>query len=300
MTSKFTGPNTESVRAFAGHFCGRGSPAFPERVLAIARLGGGEGASIPALQRAILADPAMAEGVQHAASRRYFNPAGHSLSTVNRIIAQLGFATVRRLALTAVFLNQFLAGPRRERLRLDLALSLHTACQAYRLAVHFSDHDPDEIYVSALLARIGALAFWMSREERAVRLAALEPAPGTPPEHAEREVLGFTLDDLTAQLNRDWRVSPLLEMLLGGSAAAHTRARYLYHGLRLAQALAAGAAQAEVAIAEAAQSLAMTRQELLVMVRQAIEEAQEMCQMSRDESLSRAIPRESALASLGA
>ncbi|MEK6770484.1 MAG: HDOD domain-containing protein [Pseudomonadota bacterium] len=299
MTSKASGRNSNPVRVFAGHLCGHEIPGFADRVLAISRLSGGDSASIPTLLRTILADPAMTAGVLHAAGRAYFNPSGHSISTVNQAITQLGFATVQRLAVSAGFLDQFLRGPRRERLRGELALCLHIACQAHRLAAHFTDHDPDEIYTSALLARIGVLAFWASREERATQLATLEQRPGMTAEHAEREVLGFTLNDLTAQLNRDWRVSPLLEMLLDGTAVAHTRARYLYHGYRLAQALMAGTTQPATAIAEAAQSLAISREELALLARQAAEESCELCRMSRDEILSRAIPSEAVLASLG-
>ncbi len=300
MTSKASGRNSNPVRVFAGHLCGREMPAFPERVLAIARLSGSDSASAPTLLRAILADPAMTAGVLHVARRAVFNPSGLSISTVNQAITHLGFNTVQRLAVSAGFLDQFLRGPRRERLRGELALCLHTACQAYRLAAHFTDHDPDEIYVAALLARIGALAFWTSREERATRLATFEQRPGMTTEHAEREVLGFTLNELTAQINRDWRVSPLLEMLLAGTAAAHTRARYLYHGYRLAPALMAGAVQPASTIAEAAQALAISREELVSLARQAAEEARELCQLSGDEALSRAIPTEEVLASLGA
>lgn len=299
MTSTITGRSSDPVQIFAGRLCQRDIPTFPARVLAISRLSGSGSASAPALWRAILADPAMSARVLYAAGRAYFNPSGQAVATVNQAITHLGFSTVRRLAVSAGFLDQFLRGPRRERLRAELVLCLHTACLAYRLATHFTDHDPDEIYLSALLARIGVLAFWTTREERATRLASLEQLPGMTAENAEREVLGFTLNELTAQLNRDWRVSPLLEMLLGGTAAAHTRARYLHHGYRLAQALAAGAAQSATAVAEAAQSLAVSKEELLLLVQQAAEEARELCQVSRDEALSRAIPPEEMLASLG-
>jgi len=300
MTSKVTGRNSDPVRVFAGHLRGHEIKAFPDRVLAISRLAGDDSASTPALLRTILGDPAMTEGVLRAASRAHFNPSGQPLTTVNQAITHLGFCTVQRLAVSAGFLDQFLRGPRRERLRGELALCLHTACQAHRLAGHFTDHDPDEIYVSALLARIGVLAFWVSREEHATRLATFEQRSGMTAERAEREVLGFTLNDLTVQLNRDWRVSPLLEMLLGGTAVAHTRARYLYHGYRLAQALTAGAATSATAIAEAAQALAISEEELLLLVRQAADEARELCLIARDEILSRAIPTEEVLASLGA
>jgi HD-like signal output (HDOD) protein len=290
MTSRVSGRVSSPVRVFAGHLCGRELPAFPERVLALARLSGSDRASASTLLRAILADPAISAGVLHVARRAFFNPSGHAISTVNQAITRLGFSTVQRLAVSAGFLDQFLRGPRRERLRGELALCLHTACQARRLAAHFTDHDPDEIYVAALLARIGTLAFWTSREERAARLATLEQRPGMTGEHVEREVLGFTLNELTAQINRDWRVSPLLEMLLAGTAAAHTRARYLYHGYRLAPALTAGGAQPVLAIAEAAQALAISRDELASLARQAVEEAHELCRLSGDEALSRAIP----------
>lgn len=300
MTSRITGRNFDPVQTFAGRLCRRDIPTFTERVLTISRLSRSGSTSAPALWRAILADPAMTAGVLYAAGRAYFNPSGHAISTVNQAIAHIGFCTVQRLAVSAGFIDQFLRGPRRERLRAELALCLHTACLAYRLATHFTDHDPDEIYVSALLARIGVLAFWTTREERATQLATLEQRPGMTAEDAEREVLGFTLNDLTIQLNRDWRVSPLLEMLLGGTAAAHTRARYLYHGYRLAQALVAGAAQSATAIAETAQSLAISREELMLLVQQAAEAARELCHISRDEALPRAIPPEEMLASLGA
>lgn len=299
MTLRVTNRDSNPVQDFAGRLCRRDIPAFPDRVLAIARLSGYTGAGAPALRRAILADPAMTAGVLNVAARTYFNPSGDPITTVSQAITRLGFATVQRLAVTAGFIDQLLRGPRRERLRSELALSLYAACLAYHLAAHFSDRDPGEIHVSALLARIGTLAFWTTREEGATRLATLEQHPGMSAEHAEREVLGFTLNDLTAQLNRDWRMSPLLEMWLGGTAAAHTRARYLFHGYRLAQALSGGECRPASAMAEAAQALAITTDELVLLVQQAAEEARELCHVSRDEALVRAIPSEEMLTSLG-
>lgn len=215
-------------------------PAFAQTAQAIASKAGDAEGSAAELAKLILQDVAMTTRVLRMASSSYFNPAGGRISTVSRAIIVLGFDVVRDLCLSISFVDTFVKGPNRERVAAEMVRSFHAAMQAKSLAEQANEKEAEEVFIATLLYHLGTLAFWCFAERvdpDAVARLNEAMAAGVPPEQAELDTLGFRLQDLTALLNRKWRLSPLLASALDPSAPPTVRTRSIRLGHEVARAL---------------------------------------------------------------
>jgi len=104
---------------------------------------------------------------------------------------------------------------RQDQIDRQLAHAFHTAAQGQALARRQEKLRPEEIFVAGLLSNVGHMAFWARERPESEQLAALYRA-GLEPETAERQVLGFTLKQLTLALADEWRLGGLVSASLRG------------------------------------------------------------------------------------
>lgn len=242
----------------------RDMPAFSRTVASIGVLAGDEKASASSLAAIILQDAALTTKVLKLANSVYFNPARSHISTVSRALVVLGFDVVAGIAVSLVLIDSLLSGGVRERVVTEMARSFHAAVQARTLAAMQGVGNPEEVFISALLARVGEMAFWCFGDEAAQSLdTAL--ATGVPAELAESEVLGFRLRQISVGLAREWRLGALLLNTLergeggGGSEASVTIA----HQFAAAVESGWGSPQARQAIAKMARHAGRSADELM-------------------------------------
>ena len=95
----------------------------------------------------------------------------------------------------------------------NLARAFHAAVQARTIAIRRGLPRPEEVFIAALLTRIGHIAFWCFAGEVGDRLDS-EMLNGESEEQAEIKVLGFGLGRLTLRLSQEWKLSDLLESAL--------------------------------------------------------------------------------------
>jgi HD-like signal output (HDOD) protein len=181
----------------------------------------------------VLQDPGLNARVLQAANSFASNPNRYPINSVSRAVLMLGFGTMRRISLSVALLDAFLRGAHREHVERELARCFHAATQAWAFARHRQDPDPEEIFVAALLHSIGEIAFWISDDAATFDLDTALRKPGVDKARAEREIVGFELSQLTAKLNREWRVSGLLDSSL---SSEDPRARFIQHGYEIADA----------------------------------------------------------------
>ena len=175
-----------------------------------------EDSSSAEIARIILRDSSMTVRVLKLANSSFFNPAGHSSRTITRAVVVLGFDVIKSLCLTVALINALLKdSPQQERVLVLMAQSFHAATQARSLAVACGNRAPEEVYVAALLSRLGEMAFWCFGGDKAKELDELL-CTGVNPAEAELKVLGFRLSRLTRSLNQEWKLSPLLGASLDG------------------------------------------------------------------------------------
>lgn len=193
-------------------------PAFAQTARMIVGCASNDKQSASELAALILQDVSMTARLLRLANSIYFKRSPQRITTVSRAIMVIGFNGVRDLCLSIAIIDTFLHGPHRERVVAEMARSLHAAVQARDLARLMGEKEPEEIFIAALLRRLGRLAFWCFAGEidelAAAELQAAMDSTASSLVALEREHLGFKLDDLTTGLNKAWGLSPLLGDLL--------------------------------------------------------------------------------------
>lgn len=197
-----------------------------------------------------------------------FNPGGSRINTISRAIILLGFNTVRDLCLSIALVDTILSGPNREGAIEQMAIAFHAAMQARKLAELSRLPDTEEIFIATLLSHLGDLALLCARDglgdldqSRLRKARRLEPAER---DLIEREVLGFPVRDLSAALNREWRLSSLLGTVLDGTAPRSARTQVLHFGNALALSMLGGPGNPKLAevLDQVARDLHLDRSQL--------------------------------------
>ena len=213
----------------------REMPVFSHTAQQIAGLAGRDDASIAELVSTILQDAPMTARVLKAANSAYYRPGRGAINTISRAVVVLGLEVVRSLSLSVTLVESFVGGVQRDWAVREMARAFHSAVQAKAFAKSRGDESPEEVYTTALLYRIGHVAFWFFADDIADRLDNALRRPGYSPARAEEEVLGFRLDTLSARLARDWKLGSLLQGALEGDQAAASRVRNVVMGHELAR-----------------------------------------------------------------
>ena len=214
-------------------------PLFAHTARSIASLSTDDEASVHELAQVILGDNAMTARVLRMANSAYYNPLNHRITTVSRAIVLLGFDVVRSIALSISLIDTVLTGGRHDAALGELVKSFHAAIQAKEFASVRKSPNTEEIFIAALLNRLGVVAFWCfpyGRDDALIEAYALTKQP----EDAEKEVLGFTLEQLTLALSKEWQLSSLLMKALSHSDTRNKNILDIERGFRLANSVEQG------------------------------------------------------------
>lgn len=191
-------------------------PALGATVVLVQSIADDESASTDRLARVILQDAAMTAKVLKLANSAYYNPARLNISTISRAIVVLGFNLVAAMAVGIRLVDSLLAAGVRRRVVEEMARSFHTAVLTRSIASIRRDPRGEEMFIAALLSRVGEMAFWAFGGEAAQRLDAILSEGTLEPEQAQQAVLGFRLRQISVGLAREWKLGPLLQSLLEG------------------------------------------------------------------------------------
>lgn len=202
----------------------RDMPVLAHTVEAVRSITEDETSSTGALSRVVLQDAGLTTKVLKLSNSVVFNPARQPISTVSRAIVVLGFDVLGKIVLTIYLIDAFLSGGMRGRVMAEMARCFHAAVQARALAVAKEVPQVEEVFIAALLGRVGEMAFWCFGGEAATNLdEILTEQPDERPEDLQLDILGFRLRSLTASLAREWRLGALVvgatESPMRGNAA---------------------------------------------------------------------------------
>ncbi|MEC5397731.1 HDOD domain-containing protein [Uliginosibacterium sp. H1] len=231
-------------------------PVFGRTVQIVRAVTADENASAAALAQGILQDAALTTKVLKLANSVLFNPSRQPINTVSRAIVLLGFNVVGDLVLSIHLIDALLSGGLRERVAADMARCFHAAVQARTAAMLRGAQDAEEVFVAALLGRVGEMAFWCFGGAAARELdQAMNDDPDSRPEDLQRDILGFSLRSLSLELTRAWRLGPLVEGALAPGNNPDTSEAAIGLGYRLAAAVEQGweSPQALAALAQYAE-----------------------------------------------
>jgi len=187
-------------------------PVFAHTARSLAAVSSKIDTPVAELSHLILQDSAMTTRVLRLANSFHYNPGGKPVNTVSVSIMMLGFNEVRSIALSIAMIDTILRGIQHQHVVEEMARSLHAAVQAKAIARARGIHDIEEVFIAALLYRLGHMCFWCFPRGLAKELDAEYSIADTEID-AEVKVLGFSLAQLTDALNKEWNLSPLLTEL---------------------------------------------------------------------------------------
>lgn len=185
-------------------------PSFAHTTRKIASLAQEEESSANDLAKVILQDSTMSSRVLRLVNSAVYNPGGRQIDTVSYAIVVLGLEKVRNMAITVSFLEDLLNGSPLWHVQQETAIAYQAATHVKRLAEHHGVQDTESLYIAALFKRLGQVMYWCFPDSRGADLKSACDGVLSSAE-VEKDVLGFTLAELTQALIDKWRLSSLLE-----------------------------------------------------------------------------------------
>lgn len=204
----------EGVQRFIRQLSEDKMPVFSNTVTEVTNVVSSQDTSAVDVARVILRDAALTGRLLKMANSIHYNRQGQVISTVSRAVMVLGFEQVKAMALTLVLIDSLADGKQRQKLIEEMAQSFHAAIQAQELAKKMKMPMAEDIFIAALLSRLGNMAFWAFADEQAEQILDLIDNKSMREEDAEVEVLGFTLQSLTKGLSEAWLLGDMLEKSL--------------------------------------------------------------------------------------
>jgi HD-like signal output (HDOD) protein len=205
-------PPNDHLGTFLNKLNREDMPLFSRTVKDILEVSDKENRPLSDLSLVILKDPALTAKVLKIANGVLYNPDGRKTTTVSRAVLQLGYKIIRNICIASLLIEKLTSSVQKERVITEMVKSFHAAIQARSLTVIRGDPSVEEVFIATLLFRIGPIAFWSSGEKAVDTLTeALEKRPDESPKRVEKDVLGFSLQELTYGLVRDWGLGELLE-----------------------------------------------------------------------------------------
>lgn len=186
-------------------------PIFGRTVQEVVRVSEDDVSSALQLGQVVLKDAAMTASVLKLANSAHYNATGQKFSTISRAIMMLGFDTVRSMCLTVSLIDSLVHGIHREQLITQMARSLHAAAQAQEIAKQSSAGKHEEVYIATLLIHIGDLAFWCFGDEKGIELNEALKKSNKSIADIQKEVLGFSMNELSLGLAQTWGLRDLLK-----------------------------------------------------------------------------------------
>ena len=266
-------------------------PLFSRTVQHVAGMANKENCSYSELAWSILEDPALTSRVLKLANSMYYNPYSKRITTVSRSVMRLGTNAIKEICLAISLIESVLSGLRKDIVAFDVARSFHAAVQARKLAMRMKLPDPEEVFIAALLTRIGNIAFWCFAGSTGEVLENAMLAAERD-EQAELDVLGFKLERLTERLSQEWKLSELLERALRNKNDADPRVRSIKLGCAVAMASEKGWDSPEIGktIKEVSSWLHLSIAEATEMLHQAAREAAGVTEFYGTKNISRLVP----------
>jgi HD-like signal output (HDOD) protein len=209
-------------------------PLFARTVQNVAGTAGRDDSSFAELAWSILQDPALTAQILKVCNSVYYNPSGERINTVSRAVMRLGFETIKEMCLSIALVETMVIGMHREKVAEEISRAFHAAVQSKALASGRKFVNPEEVFIAALLLRIGHIGFWCFAGEVGNQLE-LAMKDAEQEGQAEIEVLGFKLDWLTKRLSEEWKLSRFMGSVMHDRKANDLVARCVRLGHSIAQ-----------------------------------------------------------------
>ncbi len=210
-------------------------PVFKYTIHAINDVVASDDTSTAELAQIILRDASLTARILRVANSPLYNPSSSAINTVSRAIVFIGFNLVRDITLSLAVIDALLGGHEKQRVLQLMARAFHAAVQARMFAEQRGDDNPEIVFIAALLYHLGEIAFYCVSDNVGEQIFRLIEESGLKEDMAQKEVLGFTFDQLTVGLTRGWHLSDLLHSAINQPSLENPRIRDIVLSQKLAQ-----------------------------------------------------------------
>lgn len=225
-------------------------PAMSDAIMRIQRLTQSEHESLASLSNEILKDVALTQKLLRLVNTVNFKHAGGGgISTVSRAVALIGFAGIRNMALSLIFLERMENKAHAQLLREEFLRSLMAAALARELCLN--EREGEEAFLCALFHNLGrALTeFYFPEEAQQIRritrpersrVGSSAAAAPISEAAASAQVLGMSFESLGLGVARQWGMPESLQLSMRRPegepplklvAVAAERQRWLAHAV---------------------------------------------------------------------
>ena len=217
-------------------------PAITSTAKMLDRFANDDKSSLPKLSEAILHDQALSSCLLKVANNLQ-HMSVNKVTTVSRATVVLGIQTVKNICLTAKLVSSLLASNSLdinvyERLTELMASSFYAGMLAKMMVPNYSEELQEEVYLAAMLFRIGETAFWSSGGEVATQLANYQAKSTADFDAFSKQLLGNNFSELSKGLARTWNLSDLLVKALDQPEARTDEIKVIFYADKLSAIIA--------------------------------------------------------------
>jgi len=217
-------------------------PAITSTAKMLDKFSNDDKSSLPKLSEAILHDQALsscllkvANNIQHIGVNK--------VTTVSRATVVLGIQPVKNICLTAKLVSSLLASDNLdinvyEQLTQSMANSFYAGMLAKMMVPNYSDEVQEEVYLAAMLYRIGETSFWSTGGNLAKKLATDESRLIENYQAYCQQQMGTSFTELSKGLASIWNLSDLLIKALDQPTSRTDEVKIIYFSDKLSSIIA--------------------------------------------------------------
>ena len=187
---------------------------------------------IEELVKVILNDADLTSKVLKLANSVCYNPLRVPTSTMSRAIVQIGFESIKAIAISSALVDNLVRKNNQKQLFHSLVRSFHAAVQAKYMASDYSPEEQEAIFISALLFDVGEAAFWSCSSSVTHDLEERVNCHANQFIDDQKELLGTSFRSISRGLAKSWHLGALLDECL--KAPSSRQARIVLAAIELA------------------------------------------------------------------
>lgn len=162
------------------------------------------------LAQVILRDPNLVTQVLKVANSVHYSRGNPPITTISRAVVTIGYEPIKEICISITLIENLMGkNPDRHLLEI-MANSFHAAVQSKNFSSNLNEVGREEVFITALLLHVGELAFFSAGGPHAEEVSRLMEEEGLDRDAAGKRVLGFSFNDLSRSLARNWNFGEIL------------------------------------------------------------------------------------------
>jgi HD-like signal output (HDOD) protein len=225
-------------------------PAITSTVKMLDKFVDDDVSSLSKLSEAILHDQALSSCILKVAnSIPHFGVT--KITTVSRATVMLGIHTVKNICLTSKLIDSLLTSKSLSKelyrhLSKTMATSFHAGILAKMMVPNYNEDTQEQMYLAAMLYRIGETAFWSSGDDAAEQLLIHKNLSVDAFEQQCEQLIGTNFTELSKGLANAWNLGDLLVKALDQPERRTREVQIVYFSDKLAQLIQQPSCSAEM------------------------------------------------------